>query len=51
MIKDNKENPQIINIAVDRELWKDVGVIAVTKGITRREALDKALRGYCENEK
>lgn len=46
-----KVDEQIINVAVDRELWKEVGVIAVTKGITRREALDRALREYCKGYK
>lgn len=46
-----KKEKQAINFSVDKELWKSIGVISATDGITKREALEEALKMYCENKR
>lgn len=37
---------QIVNIAINKELWKQVGIKAAIEGIGKKEVVDKALREY-----
>lgn len=37
---------QVVNVAIDKELWKQVGIKAAVEGIDKKEVVDKALREY-----
>ena len=37
---------QIVNVAIDRELWKQVGIKAAIEQIDKKEIVDKALRKW-----
>lgn len=42
---------QIVNISINRELWKQIGVKAVIEDKDKKEIVDKALREYLEPKK
>ena len=42
---------QIVNISIDRELWKEVSIRAVIEDKDKKEIVDKALREYLEPKK
>ena len=42
---------QIVNISINRELWKEVGVKAVIEDKDKKEIVDKALREYLKPKK
>lgn len=42
------ENKQRVNIDVNRELWKQVGIKSAETGMEKREILEEALKKYIE---
>jgi len=41
---------QRVNIDLDKELWRQVGIKAAEESITKRELTEKALKNYLEGE-
>lgn len=41
---------QRVNIELDPELWKQVGIKAIEMGLTKRELTEKALREFIRKE-
>lgn len=41
---------QRVNMDLDKNLWKEVGIRAATEGITKKELVEKALTEYLKKE-
>lgn len=42
---------QRINMDIDKELWKAVGIRAIEKGITKKELVTIAIQEYLDKKK
>lgn len=42
---------QMVNVAISKELWKEVGIKAIIEGVDKKEIVRKALEKYLEEEK
>lgn len=42
---------QRVNMDLDKEIWKRVGIKAIELGITKKELVEKALKNYIEENK
>lgn len=41
---------QRVNMDINKNLWKKVGIRAIEEGINKKDLVEKALRLYLENE-
>lgn len=41
-----KDNEKSVNLEVDRELWRDVGVYSASNGVTKKEVVGMALKQF-----
>lgn len=42
---------QRVNMDLDKELWKKVGIQAAIEGITKKEVVEKSLENYLKENK